>query len=260
MNRFTIATSAALLVTATAQADIVTFDTVDGYDLGISLVGQPGDGGPDWAGNGSLYSIASLGAGAGAAQYNTGVTGSAFANNRFVPDAAFLGTADTSTADTIYSFGFDLRFDSIGSVDDFRLDHRINIGGTDGAPIVSFQLFGNSRLQYFSGAGYSNAVNINGNSLNLDDTGARFVSIDGVIDINDGTYDLVVDGVPQATDIPLANNPVQFGQVTLQLRTDDAGALGYSLDNLQISGTPVPEPTAVAVMGLLGLTTLRRRH
>jgi hypothetical protein len=249
-----LAATAALTVSAAASAGTVTFDVADGYNLGTSLVANA-----DWAGNGSLYSITSLGGGDGAAQANPGVSGSSFANNRFEPDAAFLGTADTTTADTIYNFGFDLRFDTIGSVDDFRLDHRINIGGSDSAPMVSFQLFGNSRLQYVDTSGYTNAVNVNGASLNLDDTGGRFVPVEGIIDINDGTYDLVIDGVPQATDIPLANVPTDFGQVTLQWRTNDAGALGYSLDNLQITGAPIPEPASLGLLAAAGLGLIRRR-
>jgi hypothetical protein len=249
-----------LAIASVASAKTVSFDESDGYVLGTSLVDQPGVGGPDWKGNGSLYTVTSLGGGNGAAQFNTSVENSAFANNRFVPDADFLGTTDTTTADKLYAFGFDLRFDSIGSNDGFRLDHRINIGGTDSAPMVRFQLFGNSRLQYNDGTADISAQNINGASLNLDDTGGRFVPVEGIIDINAGTYDLIVDGVPQGTDLALANIPADFGQVTLQLRTNDAGALGYSLDNLQIDGTVIPEPASATALGLVGLVAMRRRR
>ncbi|MEM9753427.1 MAG: PEP-CTERM sorting domain-containing protein [Planctomycetota bacterium] len=244
--------SASLIACAgPAAAGLITFDPADGYALGTSLVVNP-----DWAGNGSLYSITSLGSGNGAAQSVPTVTGSAFANNRFSPDAAFLGDTDTTTAGKTYDFSFDIRFDAIGSVDGFRLDHRIAIGGTDGSPMVAFDLFGNSRLQYRTASGATNAVNINGNSLNLDDTGGRFVTVEGTIDIDAGTYDLVIDGVSQGTGLGLINTPSDFGQVTLQWRTNDAGALQYSLDNLEIA---VPEPGSLALLGLGGLAMLRRR-
>ena len=253
-----LAPAAALVAAAAAPASagVITFDTADGYNLGTSLVGQPSGGGPTWAGNGSLYTITSRGGADGAAQSTT-TANPAFANNRFVPDAAFLGDTDTSTAGKMYDFSFDLRFDQIGSVDGFRLDHRINIGGSDGGPIVSFQLFGNSRLQYFNGTGYSNAQNVNGASLNLDDVGSsRFITVEGAIDIAAATYDLTIDGVQQGTGLGLFSTPSEFGQVTLQLRTNDAGALQYSLDNVSIA---VPEPGTLALAGLGSLALLRRR-
>ncbi|MEM1027014.1 MAG: PEP-CTERM sorting domain-containing protein [Planctomycetota bacterium] len=243
--------SASALLFGSASAGIITFDPADGYALGTSLVVNP-----DWAGNGSLYTITSLGGGNGAAQSVPTVTGSSFANNRFVPDAAFLGDTSTTTAGKTYDFSFDIRFDAIGSVDGFRLDHRIAIGGSDSAPMIAFDLFGNSRLQYLSSTGASNAVNINGNSLNLDDTGGRFITVEGTIDIDAGTYDLIIDGVSQGLGLGVLNTPTDFGQVTLQWRTNDAGALQYSLDNLSLA---IPEPGSFALLGVGGLALLRRR-
>jgi hypothetical protein len=236
-----------------ASAEVIEFDPPE-YPLGTSLVVSP-----DWAGSGTLFSITSLGGGDGAAQSTTSAE-PAFANNRFTPDAAFLESDDTTTAGKTIDFAFDLRFDQIGSNDGFRLDHRISIGGTDSAPIISFDLFGNSRLQYNTGtSGGNNAVNVNNANLNLDDVGTtRFITVEGTMDFDAGTFDLTIDGVEQGTGLALINNPADFGQVTLQRRTSDAGALQFSLDNLSLA---VPEPGSLGLAASgLALLAMRRRE
>lgn len=242
------------LAAQTASAGLVDFNPPE-YPLGASLIVNP-----DWtnAGSGNLFTITSLGGGDGAAQSTTSAE-SAFSNAHFVPAAAFLGTPDTTTAGNAYDFSFQLRFDQIGGSDDFRLDHRIMIGGTDGSPIIAFDLFANSRLQYLTGSGSQNAVNVNGNALNLDDVGnTRFISVEGVIDVDAGTYDLTIDGVEQGTGLGLVNTPADFGQVTLQRRTGEADALQFSLDNLEIGLVPEPGTLGLAAIGS-GLLMLRRR-
>ncbi|MEM7682089.1 MAG: PEP-CTERM sorting domain-containing protein [Planctomycetota bacterium] len=231
-----------------ASAGTISFDPADGYALGTSLVVNP-----DWAGNGGLFSITSLGGGNGAAQSSASPQG-AFSNNRFVPGAAFLGTPDTSTAGQAYDFSFDLRNDSTGSLDDFGLAHRLRLGGTDGSPMVSFEVFNNGRLQI----GGTNAQNINGASLDLDDLGARFITIEGVIDIDAGTFDVDVDGVSQGT-FSLLNTPSSFGQVTFQRHTTSADPVRQvSVDNLSIEVVPEPASAALLGAGLLGVARRRR--
>ncbi|MEM7682088.1 MAG: PEP-CTERM sorting domain-containing protein [Planctomycetota bacterium] len=207
-----------------ASAGTITFDPIDGYFLGTSLVNGPG-----FAGNGSLYSITSLGGGNGAAQ-SSAVPQSAFANNRFTPDAAFLGTPNTLTAGNVYSFSFDLRPDAAATNDDFGLAHRIRIGGTDSTPIIDFQIFDNGRFQYWNGTGYSNALNVNAVNFDLDDAAGRFIPVEGTIDFNTGTYDLSFDGVAQASGLTLLSTPTDFGQVTFQW-----GPSGSTPDYRQIS-------------------------
>jgi hypothetical protein len=216
----TARTSLLLAVAATpAMAGTVTFDPADGYDLGTSLVTSP-----DWAGNGSLYTITSLGGGNGAA-LSAGEPRTAFANNRFTPTADFLGTPTTDTAGNAYDFSFLLGSPQPATDTGFGLAHRIRIGGSDGAPIVDFQIFDNGRLQYFSGPGtgvvgngFSNVVNVNGNNLILDDLAGRNAPLEGRIDFDNNTYELSFDGVVQGT-FPLLNTPSTFGQVTLQWGT-----------------------------------------
>ncbi|MEM1011482.1 MAG: hypothetical protein AAGI46_04590 [Planctomycetota bacterium] len=256
-----LATLFCLAATAgVASADTITFDVADGYALGSSLVANP-----DWAGSGGLYSITSLGAGNGAAQ-SSNTDQANFANNRFTPSASFLGLPDTSTANRTFDFAFDLRSDQDATTSDFDVAHRIRIGGTDGAPIVDFQIFDNGRLQYFSGGGYSNVVNVNNNTVaSISDFGSRFVPIAGTINVDAGTYSLSVDGVEQGTAIPLFSTPSTFGQVTLQWGTnsDDNAAGEYrqiSLDNLFLEGSVIPEPAAVGAATLMGLLGLRRRR
>jgi len=235
----------AALPIAQASAGVITFDPADGYALGTSLVANP-----DWAGNGALFSITSLGGGNGAAQSGTSPQGN-FSNNRFTPDAAFLGTADTSTAGNVYDFSFDLRNDAAGSEDGFGLAHTIRIGGTDGSPIVSFEVFDNGRLQHNG----TNVQNPNGFSLDLDDVGARFITIAGSIDIDAGTYDLNVDNVAQGT-FNNVNTPGTFGQVTLQRRSTASDPVRQiSIDNLAIA---VPEPSSMVLFSL-GLLAIGKR-
>jgi len=207
------------LAASPAVADTVTFDPADGYNLGTSLVTNP-----NWAGNGNLYSITSLGGGDGAA-LSAATPQTPFANNRFTPSAGFLGTATTDTAGNAYDFGFLLGSPQAATDTGFGLAHRIRIGGTDGAPIVDFQIFDNGRLQYFSGPGtgvtgngFSNVVNVNGNNLILDDLMGRNAPLEGRIDFDNNTYELSFDGVVQGT-FPLLNTPSTFGQVTLQWGT-----------------------------------------
>lgn len=254
--------AAALLTSAQASAGVVTFDTADGYVLGASLSGQPAAGSPQWAGNGSLYTITSLGGGNGAAQ-SSDTDQTNFANVRFTPDAAFLGAADTTTAGQVFDFSFDLRSDQDATTSDFDVAHRIRIGGTDGTPIVDFQIFDNGRLQYYNGSAYSNVVNSNDNVVgSISDFGNRFVTVAGTIDFNTNTYDLTVDGVEQATGLGLFSTPSDFGQITLQWGTnsDDNAAGEYrqiSIDNLSVA---VPEPGSMALLTLSGLMLLRRRR
>ncbi|MEO0586080.1 MAG: PEP-CTERM sorting domain-containing protein [Planctomycetota bacterium] len=243
-----LSTAAIVAVAPAASAGVITFDPPE-YGLGTSLVANP-----DWAGAGTLTFVTSLGGGNGAAQSATTAEG-AFSNNRFTPDAAFLGGDDTTTAGKTFDFSFDIRFDEIGSNDGFRLDHRIIIGGSDSAPVVAFDLFGNSRLQYRTASGATNAVNLNGNALNLDDVGSRFITVEGTIDFDAGTYDLTIDGVEQGTGLSIVNGATDFGQVVIQRRTGDAGALQFSIDNLEVA---VPEPGSLALASLGVLAMLRR--
>ncbi len=231
-----LATATTLLACSSSFAGLVTFDPADGYNLGTSLVTGPG-----WAGNGNLYTITSRGGGNGAA-LSAAVDQPDFANNRFTPDAAFLGTATTDTAGNRYGFGFDLTSPQAATDDGFGLAHRIRIGGTDGAPIVDFQIFDNGRLQYFSGPGtgvtgngFSNVVNENGFNLLLDDLDGRYVDVGGTINFVTSMYDLVVDGVVQGS-FPLLNTPGQFGQVTFQWGTSTSSPdyRQISVDNLMI--------------------------
>lgn len=241
-------TAAALTFPASSTlAGTITFDPADGYALGSSLVVSP-----DWAGSGTLFFIESLGGGNGAAQSNAAPQG-AFSNNRFTPDAAFLGAPDTNTAGNLYDFSFELRNDAAGSLDGFGLAHRIRIGGTDGAPMLSFEVFDNGRLQH----GGTNVLNINSASLDIDDLGSRFITLEGVIDIDAGTYDLTVDGVTQGT-FSLLNTPSSFGQVTLQRHTTASDPVRQiSIDNLSLA--LVPEPASMSLVGA-GLLALARRR
>ncbi|MEM1011481.1 MAG: PEP-CTERM sorting domain-containing protein [Planctomycetota bacterium] len=240
----TISAIALAVAASPAMADTVTFDPVDGYALGTSLVVNP-----DWAGNGALYSITSLGDGNGAA-LSAATPQTPFANNRFTPSAAFLGTDTTDTAGQAYEFGFLLGSPQAATETGFGLAHRIRIGGTDGAPIVDFQIFDNGRLQYFAGPGagpvgngYQNVVNLNGNPLLLDDLGGRNAPLEGRIDFDNNTYELSFDGVVQGT-FPLLNTPSTFGQVTLQWGTSTS-APDYRqilIDDLAIDGVDARLP------------------
>ncbi|QDU70549.1 hypothetical protein [Mucisphaera calidilacus] len=226
---------ACLALGSNASAGLVTFDPVDWYFLGTSLVVHP-----EWAGEGTLYSIVSLGNDNGAAQ-SAATNQTNFANNRFTPDAAFLGTDDTTTAGNLYKFAFQLRNDqqasTDGTDDQWGLAHRIRIGGTDSVPIVQFQIFDNGRVQYNDGGGSVNAVSESGNNFDLDDATGRFIDVEGYIDIDAGTYQISFDGVLQGTDLGLYSNPSDFGQVTFQWGPSNS-APDYrqiSIDNLEIA-------------------------
>ncbi|MEM6854604.1 MAG: PEP-CTERM sorting domain-containing protein [Planctomycetota bacterium] len=249
---FGLAAATPLTLAGVGSAGVITFDPADGYALGSSLVANS-----DWAGNGTLYSITSLGGGNGAAQ-SAAVDQANFANNRFMPDAAFLGAADTSTAGMTYDYSFQLRNDNVASADSFGVAHRIRIGGTDSAPIIQFQIFDNGVIQYNDGGTSISVNNVNGNRLDLDDIGSRFITIEGTIDFTAGTYDVTVDGVSQGTGLSLVNNPTDFGQVTLQWGSSSS-APDYrqiSIDNLEIA---VPEPGSLGLLALGGAMMLRRK-
>ena len=241
------------LGSATAHAGVITFDPADGYALGSSLVASP-----DWAGNGALYSITSLGGGDGAAQ-SASTNQASFANNRFTPDAAFLGDTATDTAGRVYDFSFQLRNDAAGTDDSFGVAHRIRIGGTDSAPIVQFQVFDNGVLQYSDGSTSTSVNNVNGNRLDLDDTTGRFLDVVGTLDFNTGTWDLSVDGVSQGTGLAFLNTPSDFGQVTLQWgpssSTPDYRQI--TIDDLAIAA--IPEPASLVLAAAGGLLLFRRR-
>ena len=204
------AAAASALVASTATAGTVTFDPADGYALGTSLVANP-----NWAGNGTLYTIASLGGDDGAAQ-SADTNQTNFANNRFTPSAEFLGTDTTDTAGQSYDFSFELRNDQAATDDGFGVAHRVRIGGTDSAPVIQFQIFDNGVVQYNDGGTSVSVVNVNGARFDLDDATGRFLTVAGTIDFADGTYDLSFDGVEQGEDLGLVNAPDQFGQITLQ--------------------------------------------
>jgi hypothetical protein len=258
----TLSALALAVAASPAIADTITFDPADGYNLGTSLVANS-----DWAGNGALYSITSLGGGDGAA-LSAATPQTPFANNRFTPDASFLGTATTDTAGQAYDFGFLLGSPQAATDTGFGLAHRIRIGGTDGAPIVDFQIFDNGRLQYYSGPGtgvtgngFSNVVNVNGNNLILDDLGGRNAPLEGRIDFDNNTYELSFDGVVQGT-FPLLNTPGTFGQVTLQWGTS-ASTPDYRqilIDDLSIDGVADRLPgdaTGDGTVDLSDFTVLR---
>ncbi|MEM7577835.1 MAG: PEP-CTERM sorting domain-containing protein [Planctomycetota bacterium] len=229
-----------LVLPVTASAGTITFDPADGYALGTSLVVNP-----NWAGAGTNYFIASLGDGNGGAQ-SAAVNQGNFSNNRFVPDAAFLGSETLDTVGLL-DFSFDLRNDQPATADDFGVAHRVRLGGTDAAPIVQFQVFDNGVLQYNDGGTAISVNNINAVRLDLDDLGERFITIEGRIDFDAGTYDLTVDGVEQGTGLSLVNDPEQFGQVTLQWGPSES-APDYrqiTLDNLTLE-------SVVASVGIIG--------
>ncbi|QDU70548.1 PEP-CTERM sorting domain-containing protein [Mucisphaera calidilacus] len=251
---YLIAAIAALPV-ASATAGVITFDPADGYTLGSSLVVHP-----DWAGDGSLYSVTSLGGGNGAAQ-SAATNQTNFANNRYTPDAGFLGTPDTTTAGNVYDFSFQIRNDaSLGSFD-WGVAHRIRIGGSDSAPMIQFQIFDLGVVQYNNGGGSTSVTNINDARFDMDDATGRFITVEGSIDIDAGTYDLSFDGVVQGTGLGLMNVPSDFGQITLQWGPSNL-APDYrqiSLDNLAIDAVPVPEPASFG-LGLLGMSIVALRR
>ncbi len=231
-----------------AAAGTVTFDPADGYFLGSSLVNNfplTADD-PDWVGAGENYSITSLGPDEfgeprGAAQ-SAATNQINFSNIRFTPTAGFLGLPTTDTVGQL-DFSFDLRNDQQASADldsdpanDFGVAHRVRLGGTDSAPIIQFQIFDNGRLQYNNGGTTVNTLNINGVNLDLDDLGARFITVEGTIDFDSATYDLTVDGVTQGSGLNIMNAPAQFGQVTLQWGPSNSAPLyrQITLDNLTL--------------------------
>ncbi|MEM9753428.1 MAG: PEP-CTERM sorting domain-containing protein [Planctomycetota bacterium] len=246
---------AATLVLAlpfSANAGTITFNPDQGYFLGSSLVDNftLNSDDPDWVGSGENYSITSLGPDDmgnpnGGAQ-SAGTNQTNFSNIRFTPTAGFLGLDTTDTVGQL-DFSFDLRNDQAATNDDFGLAHRIRLGGTDSAPIIQFQIFDNGRVQYNDGASALNTLNVNSVPLDLDDLGARFITVEGTLDFDTATYDLTIDGIDQGSSLGFVNDPDQFGQVTLQWGPSES-APDYrqiTLDNLTLE-------KAIAASGLAG--------
>ncbi|MEM8494689.1 MAG: hypothetical protein AAF663_04815, partial [Planctomycetota bacterium] len=246
-------------LTCLANAGTVTFNPDDGYFLGTSIVDdfQLDSDDADWVGQGENYSITSLGpdefGNANGAAQSQAVNLINFSNVRFTPTAGFLGLDSTSTVGQL-DYSFQLRNDTQPSTDlddepgnDFGVAHRIRIGGTDGDPIIQFQLFDNGRVQFNDGSESLNVLNVNSVNLDLDDLGARFITFEGTMDFDAGTYDLTVDGVQQASDLTFINDPDQFGQVTLQW-----GSSNSAPDYRQITIDNLTLEKAIAASGLAG--------
>ena len=246
-------------VTASASAGVISFDPDDGYPLGTSLAGKPVGGSPQWAGDGSLWTITSLGNGGGAAQSDA-TSPTAFGSTRFTRDAGFLGGSTDASGQ--YSYGFQIRNDAAPDSEDFAVAHRIYLAQGNGGTAIRINVFDNGRLQLATGSGTVNVVNGNGANFDLDDAGGRFIDVSGVIDFDTDTYTLSFDGVQQTFNgsADLAFNAVgqtDFGQFNLQQGgSTDANARQISIDNL---GAAVPEPGSLALLSLGGLALLRRQ-
>ncbi|MEM8494688.1 MAG: PEP-CTERM sorting domain-containing protein [Planctomycetota bacterium] len=242
----------------TASAGIITFDPADGYALGSSLVTGPG-----WSGNGSLFSITSLSGGNGAAQSQN--VNAPFNENRFTPDAAFLGGSTAATGQ--YEYSFDLRSDSAPASEDFSTAFILRIGqdvtGTTG-DAIRLNIFDNGRMQLVSGGSSINIAAASGNNFDLDDAAGRFIPVEGVIDFDTNTYTMDFDGVTQtaaggSVNIPFSSTGQdEFGRFLLAFgNSADDPHRGITIDNLSAA---VPEPGSLALFGLGGVAMLVRRR
>ncbi len=253
------AVAASLVVAAQSSAGVITFDPADGYTVGASLSGQPAVGSPKWEGNGSLYTVAAVGADGGAAQSDP-TSPSTFASVRYTPDAAFLGGSTDAAGQ--YSYGFQLRNDAAPDSQDFSVAHRIYIGQASGGTAIRINIFDNGRIELATGSGTVNVVNVNGANFDIDDATGRFIDVAGVIDFDTDTYTLSFDGVQQTANSSnsFAFNSVgqsTFGQFSFQQGgSGDANARQISIDNL---GAAIPEPGSMALLGLSGLLMFRRK-
>ncbi|MEM6313822.1 MAG: hypothetical protein AAF743_07020 [Planctomycetota bacterium] len=266
------AAAAVTFITATtaSAAVLIGFESSEGYVTGsLDPAGpdnaQPTAGtGTDWSVAGDsgdpVYNVTS-GVGVGSSNglvmdpNNFPASGSPFAD--FQATAADWGVPSLSNFDGTATVSFDIDIEQLGTSGANAFVLR-PFGGTSTSPgEVRFRANGAVRLQ----AGSAQQSQAGG----WDPT-AGFQSFSITADYTNQTLTLTGASLPSAGLVinsfaPNAGPDLGAPRLTLTTQANLAQVGSVTLDNINISATPIPEPaSALAALGMLGALGIRRRR
>lgn len=273
-----IAVSLLLGISTSAQAILIDFETVSGYQTG-DLYNQPGQGGsskwktPSYYINTSAISVTS-GVGVGGSQAIQ-----ANANASITSAYYFLGVTNADLGEEFnkdsskISFSFQLKWDGLSS---FQNAGRFFIGSKNEADLagdvvrIIWGTDGSMGYVIGTSSGGTESLSVKdaaGNAFRA--TANTFYTIQGTIDYSTKTYKLSINSVTQFDSTSSANlrfyapngTNVNANIELMTLNNNTTGFRTWVIDDLNY--TAVPEPSSVATLGLsaaaLGLALLRQK-
>lgn len=251
----------ALAVTGTAQAGMLAdFETTSGYAAG-DVYNNSGTASPKWTSASGVFDVA-----AGVGKDGTaGIITHTSASMSGTPSVAWIPT-DT-TMGTAFStkpqmaFSFDLKLVSVSSNTGSSAEiFRIYVGqsqsnGSAYAVYLSVRANGNLQLMNSSYAALNTWKDI------LD--GNTYHTVSGVIDYNAATFSIAVDqgAAFSSTGFSAPYNSADYaawGSFKVNRRTTEADNV-IALDNVSMD-VVVPEPAALGLLGVSGLSLLVRKR